>query len=331
MEHRLINSSTQTDDIQVSMVTTRSVTRNRRCLLDPTDASLPPTPSAATATTPCSSQARHLSPPSSFDVSQTFFDDATLNTHQNQDNAIHSIKTTQPLSSTFALGDLGVLYKIVARGHNSSLSLRYIPRSLVHKVLFAYHNSTYSGAHYGIKRAFYKLRDRFYWPRMYSDIVQHVQSCVKCRQNKPSRRKLDGHLNPITPPRGTWERLAMDYVGPVPTSEAGNKYIIVLTDLFSKFVVTKVVPDNTSTTAAKFLLYDVFMIYGVPFEIITDNGRHFTSSLYESLVKLTGCSYVKTTPYNPQANGQCERHNATLVPNLLSLSLTSLVPTGITN
>ena len=62
------------------------------------------------------------------------------------------------------------------------------------------------------------------------------------------------------------------------------------------------------------------MIYGVPQEIITDNGRHFTASLYESLVKLTGCCHVKTTPYHPQSNGQCERHNATLVPNLVALS-----------
>ncbi|CAF5007596.1 unnamed protein product, partial [Rotaria socialis] len=62
------------------------------------------------------------------------------------------------------------------------------------------------------------------------------------------------------------------------------------------------------------------MIYGVPFEIITDNGQHFCSSLYESLLKLTQCCHVKTTPYNPQANGQCERHNATLVPNLVALS-----------
>jgi len=112
----------------------------------------------------------------------------------------------------------------------------------------------------------------------------------------------------------------MDYVGPVPQSESGNKYFLVLTDLFSKFVVTKAVPDNTSTTAAKFLLYDVFMIYGVPYQIITDNGQHFSSSLYESLLKLTRCCHIKTTTYNPKANGQCERHNATLVPNLVALS-----------
>ncbi|CAF2145050.1 unnamed protein product, partial [Rotaria magnacalcarata] len=38
------------------------------------------------------------------------------------------------------------------------------------------------------------------------------------------------------------------------------------------------------------------------------------------LLTLTGCCHIKTTPYNPQANGQCERHNATLLPNLIALS-----------
>ena len=204
-----------------------------------------------------------------------FFDEATLNFHQNKDVIVGAIKTNRPLISTLTIDDLGVLYKIVARPHQSKLAVRYIPRSWIYKVLFGYHNSIYNGAHYGIKRTFYKLRDRFYWSHMYADIVKHVQSCADCRQKKSSRRKPDGHIKPITPRRGTWERLAMDYVGPVPTSAQGNKHILVLTDLFSKFVVTKAVPDNTSMTAAKFPLYDVFMRYGVPFEIVTDNGSHF--------------------------------------------------------
>ncbi|CAF3452229.1 unnamed protein product [Rotaria sp. Silwood1] len=155
---------------------------------------------------------------------------------------------------------------------------------------------------------------------MYKEIERHILSCINCRKNKPSRRKPDGHLHSIEPSRGVWKRLAMDYVGPVPQPKLGNKYFLVLTDLFSKFIITKAVPDNTSSTAAKFLLYDVFMLYGVPFEIITDNGPRFSSSLYESLLKLTQCCHVKATSYNPQANGQCERHNATLVPNLVALS-----------
>ena len=154
IEPRLITSSTQTNALHVNMVTTRSVTRKQRCIIDPTNTSLHQTPSAITAAMSGPSPSRGVSTPSSLDVSETFFDDATLNAHQNQDSILCSIKTTQPLPSTFVLGDLGVLYRKVARGHNSSLPLRYIPSSLIAKDLFAYHDSTYSGAHYGIKRTF---------------------------------------------------------------------------------------------------------------------------------------------------------------------------------
>jgi hypothetical protein len=60
------------------------------------------------------------------------------------------------------------------------------------------------------------------------------------------------------------------------------------------------------------------MIYGVLHVIFADNRGHFISSLRVSLIKLAGCCHVKTTPYNPQVNDQCERHNATLVLNLLA-------------
>jgi hypothetical protein len=260
------------------------------------------------------------SPSSSLHNTPLLFDYDTLIRHQNQDPAIQQIKNVHPLQSQYSLDNRDIFHKIITRKNGPTLHLPYIPASLISRVLSTYHDSTFSGGHFGIKRTFYKIRDRFFWPNMYNDIKNHILSCIKCRQHKPSRRKPDGHLHPIEPPHGVWERLAMDYVGPVPQSTSGNKYFLVLTDLLSKFVVTKAVPDNTSTTAAKFLLSDVFLIYGVPLEIITDNGQHFSSSLCESLLKLTKCCHIKTTPYNPQANGQCERHNATLVPCLVALS-----------
>ncbi|CAF4129789.1 unnamed protein product [Rotaria sordida] len=314
-EPRLVASSTQTDDILINVITTRSMTRKRQSSTHSQHVpSLPSNPRVTTTT-----HSPSTSPSLSIKDAQVFFDNDTLNQHQNQDPHIHKIKNTSPLNSNYIIDKDGVLYKTIIRRSGQIVSLRYLPPSLIPNILLAYHNSTFNGAHFGIKRTFYKIHDRFYWPNMYKDIERHVLSCMNCRKNKPSRRKPDGHLHPIEPPHGIWERLAMDYVGPVPQSKSGNKYFLVLTDLFSKFVITKAVSDNTSSTAAKFLLYDVFMIYGLPHEIITDNGRHFTSSLYESLIKLAGCCHVKTTPYNPQATGQCERHNATLVPNIVAL------------
>ncbi|CAF1276200.1 unnamed protein product [Adineta steineri] len=316
-------SSTQTDDLFISMVTTRSMTRQHPPLVPSatiSSSSTPPRTPISSSTSPTNSPT--ISSSLSLNDIKFLFDHDILHQHQHQhqDPVIQNIKNISPLNSKYKLDDHDILYKIVTRPTGHVLEIPYVPASLISQVLLTYHNSTFNGGHFGIKRTFYKIRDRFFWPNMYKGIVRHISSCINCRKNKPSRRKLDGHLHAIEPPRGIWERLAMDYVGPVPQSKSGNKYFLVLTDLFSKFVITKAVGDNTTTTAAKFLLYDVFMIYGVPLEIITNNGQHFCSSLYESLLKLTQCCHVKTTPYNPQANGQCERHNATLVPNLVALS-----------
>lgn len=331
IEPRSVSVATQTDLVTVNAVTTRAMAKqNVTSSSSPVHSSartLPPPPvtlhpPSSTLSSPSSPQPARptfvlsASPEPHAGVS---FDDAVLRREQDADPIVHRIKTS-PLSAAYMIDERGLLFKYVKRRHCDPLSVRYLPTSLIRCVLEAYHDSAFSGGHFGIKRTFYKLRDRFFWPHMYADIVRHVLSCLQCKRLKPSRRKPDGHLHPIAPPACVWDTVAMDYVGPVPASSSGNKYFIVLTDLFSKFVVTKPVPDNTAMTAAQFLPSDVFLVYGVPCEIITDNGRHFTSSLYRSLVKLAGCCHITTTPYSPQSNGQCERHNATLGPNLVALS-----------
>lgn len=316
-------SSNLNGNVSINAVTTRSMTRRDQAAIFP---AVSLSSSSSISTDASRSSSSHLVSTPSCPLSSNnsiFLDFDLINRHQNRDPSLSAIKSSQPLDPSYMIDQHGVLHKQITRCNGQVRTLCYIPPTLVPTVLLTYHNSTFSGAHYGITRTFYKLRDRFYWPHMYQDIVRHISSCISCKKNKPSRKKPDGHLHSISPPQGVWERIAMDYVGPVPESKSGNKYFLVLTDLLSKFVVTKAVPDCTSLTAAKFLLYDVFLIYGVPLEIITDNGQHFSSSLYKSLLTLTGCCHVKTSPYNPRANGLCERHNATLVPNLVSLSNTS--------
>ena len=55
------------------------------------------------------------------------------------------------------------------------------------------------------------------------------------------------------------------------------------------------------------------MYYGIPEKILSDQGRNFESSLITELCKLTGVKKLRTTPYRPQTNGQCEKFNSTLI------------------
>ncbi|CAF5141035.1 unnamed protein product, partial [Rotaria socialis] len=79
-----------------------------------------------------------------------------------------------------------------------------------------------------------------------------------------------------------WQLVSMDFHGPInPTTQRGNKYIISLTDVLSKFVITKAVHDNTTLTAVRFLKEDVISKFGTPRCILTDNGTHFTSTMMD--------------------------------------------------
>jgi putative transposase len=251
---------------------------------------------------------------------EIFFNDDVLRKHQQLDEEVQNILRNMENQTNFIIKHDGILYKRKTRTNGRMYELRYVPHSLRKNVLNIYHDSTFNGSHFGIKRTFYKIRDRYFWPNQFNDIKKHILLCVNCKKNNHIRRKSDGHLQPIIAPQGIMERVAMDFVGKLPTSTGGNQYVIVLTDLLSKFVIIKPVRDCSSTTAVKFLVEDVMLKFGIPKEIITDNGTHFISSLFSSLTKMMGCCHIKISPYHAQANGQCERFNGTFLPKVLALT-----------
>ncbi|CAF1447167.1 unnamed protein product [Rotaria sordida] len=198
----------------------------------------------------------------------------------------------------------------------------YVPQDdLRRTILQIYHDTAANGAHFGRDKTIHKIKQRYFWPSMYKDINNYIKSCITCAQYNPRRRKAPGKLRPIKPPEGVWQLVAMDFHGPInPTSRRGNKYIICLTDILSKFVVTKAVRDNTAQTAVKFLKDDVISKFGTPRYILTDNGTHFTSTVMNELVKQIGSTHLYSTPYHPQSNGQVERYNSTMDEKIAALS-----------
>ncbi|CAF3966009.1 unnamed protein product, partial [Rotaria sp. Silwood1] len=188
-------------------------------------------------------------------------------------------------------------------------------------IMKIYHDTQANGAHFGRDKTITKIKARYYWNTMNNDITNYVKSCIRCNQNNPIRCKPPGHLKPIEPPEGVWHLLSMDFHGPItPTSRRGNKYIISITDVLSKFVIAKAVRDCTADTAARFLQEEVICKYGTPKCVLTDNGTHFTSTMMEHLLKRLGITHLYATPYHPQTNGQIERFNSTMDAKIAALS-----------
>jgi len=89
-----------------------------------------------------------------------------------------------------------------------------------------------------------------------------------------------------------------------------------MSDRLSK--VTRVVPlrDVTALVVLSALIDVWIASYGIPDSTLSDNGPQFASVLYQGVLQMLGVSTSHATPYHPQTNGQVERFNKTLVPQL---------------
>ena len=72
----------------------------------------------------------------------------------------------------------------------------------------------------------------------------------------------------------------------------------------------------TEKSVVEFLYEEVFTQFGVPREIVTDQGSQFTSKLMKELTEKYGIKHCKSSPYHPQANGQVESTNKVLEATL---------------
>ena len=185
-----------------------------------------------------------------------------------------------------------------------------IPQKLRHQILSDYHDSLVGGGHQGLRRTMDAIKDKYFWPRMYTDIFQFQQSCLSCQKAKNVRQKHPPlHSLPIA---GLFTRWHMDFIGPLRPSADGKKYILLVVDSFSRWPEAFALPNADAHTVAKVLYTEIFTRYGAPATLISDRGPQFMSSLVNALCKIFLVKRTVTTPYHPQSNATCERFNSYL-------------------
>ena len=111
--------------------------------------------------------------------------------------------------------------------------------------------------------------------------------------------------------------VATDIVGPLPESDGGNSYVLVVADYFTRWIEAFPLPNQEATTVANKLVDEVFLRLGIPEQLHSDQGRQFESKLLSEVCKLLQIHKTRTTPYHPQCDGLVERFNRTLL-NMLS-------------
>ena len=146
---------------------------------------------------------------------------------------------------------------------------------------------------------------------MKSEVRQYIRQCNTCAALKKPIKAPRAPLGTIKV-GAPWDVVATDYLGPLPVTPRGNKYILVLSDYFTKYVEIIAVPDQTAETCASRILNEFISRWGCPLSILSDQGRNYESKVFRELCRMLQIRKTRTSPHNPKCNGQVERFNWTL-------------------
>jgi hypothetical protein len=166
--------------------------------------------------------------------------------------------------------------------------------------------------HFGEQRTLAEICQKYFWNNRTECVKTIVKTCQQCQlvKSEGSICSRDERLKSI-PICDLFHRIALDTAGPLPETKAGNKYILVAIDHYSKWCEAKAVADHGAKTAARFLEDDLICRYGVPKFVLTDNGGEWGAE-FEVMCRDYAIQHQHTAPQWPQCNGMAERMIKTL-------------------
>ncbi len=216
----------------------------------------------------------------------------------------------------------GVLTRRWVDGDGKTMKwLTILPAALRPIVLKELHSSKTAG-HMGMSKTVAKVKSKYYWARLATDVRAYIRQCTTCARRKQPVPRKKAPLQQYQV-GGPLERIALDIMGPLPETEDGNQYVLVIGDYFTKWVEAYPIPDQTVETVADKLVKEFCFRYGFPLSIHSDQGRNFEAKVFQEACKLFGVQKTRTTAYNPKSDGLIERFNRTIL-NAVSVMLEPL-------
>jgi hypothetical protein len=204
-----------------------------------------------------------------------------------------------------------ILYHKLERKGYRPRNIIYAPETLRQKVVQAAHLQIDAG-HGGGARTTDRVLSTYWWPGVTTDVTKFVKECpicatTKARATKPAPlQSLPICVEPNT-------RVHLDLFGPLKISEGGNKYILVITDAFTKYTEVVAIENKEAETVARAFFERWICRFSAPQQIVTDQGKEFCNKILDLTCELWGIDKNRTSPFHPQTNSSAESYNRTII------------------
>ena len=183
-------------------------------------------------------------------------------------------------------------------------------------IIFKQFHDSKLGGHGGVGKTLKKIKRQFNWPNLKQEVKDYIKNCTSCQTNKTTNKHHRSPMVITTTSSRPFERVFLDIVGPLVTTEAGNSYILTMMDDLSKYSLAVPLPNHTANTVAKAFVTNFVCVHGIPDTILTDQGTDFLSKIFTEVCRLLKINKINTSPYHPQTNGSLERSHRTLAEYL---------------
>ncbi|KAI4903640.1 hypothetical protein NFI96_008643, partial [Prochilodus magdalenae] len=152
--------------------------------------------------------------------------------------------------------------------------------------------------HQGLTKCRERARMSVWWPGIGKYINKKVSHCTFCQERRPTQRKEPLITSPLPP--GPWCKIGADLC----ELSGRNSHIVV--DYYSRDIEIAHLQLTTSLHVID-KLKNMCVRWGIPKELITDNGTQFTSADFAQFCSDWDIHHITSSPHYPQSNGAVER------------------------
>ncbi len=175
------------------------------------------------------------------------------------------------------------------------------------------HDAT-EGGHRGGARLGQWLSARVWWAGMADAAQRYASSCTTCQRNKSDQRGKQGMPLSAETPRSAGQTICMDFIGPLPRAAGGQKFVFVIIDKLTRYVMyIPLGAQADAGTVYQELEARWMAVFGAPRTIISDRDARFTSKFWEGVWETMGTKLKRSTAFHPQTDGATENANKQLI------------------
>ncbi|XP_072039803.1 uncharacterized protein [Amphiura filiformis] len=193
-----------------------------------------------------------------------------------------------------------------------------VPQPTRAGILKMAHDIPMSG-HLGINKTKDRILASFYWPGIFADVAKYCRTCDICQKTAKFHYTLKAPLHPIPIVGKRMEKIGIDILGPLPRSTSRKAYILTVIDYATRYPWAKPLSNITTESVAQ-ALCEIFSEWGLPEQILSDQGTNFLSKTMQELYKLMQIEPNIAAPFHHETAGLVENFNGTIKSMLRTLS-----------